>query len=196
MRRACRLLATGPTTGLSTLPGLPTGQALYPFFITSGGLSSYCRDCRGPLTGSPAAPRSRRAVADRRAPRGGPACSAWSAAIASWATPARGWWPQCLGRPLARRSARPGWTRLRRVLLRWQAPQPPATDRACSVGGLDPLAFPRPLAFPAADGGATRLAHRIAAGQVPFGGPVGRKTRGRLAPSGWSGRAQWCASRD
>ena len=32
---------------------------------------------------------------------------------------------------------------------------------------------------------------------MPLVGPVGRKNRGRLAPSGeWSGRAGWCASRD
>jgi hypothetical protein len=51
-------------------------------------------------------------------------------------------------------------------------------------GRLDPHGIP-PGIPPALDGGAHRspLAG-VAAGHVPFGGPVGRKNRGRLAPLG------------
>jgi hypothetical protein len=56
------------------------------------------------------------------------------------------------------------------------------------LGVLDPPGNPHvnpPGIPPATDGGGSPSPlERIGAGQVPFGGPVGRKNRGRLAPLG------------
>jgi len=78
-------------------------------------------------------------------------------------------------------------TRLRRVLLRWQAPQPCSTHRATRLTRpagepAAPTSFPTsiPTSFPTRWGCVplSSLAERIGAGQSPFVGPVSRKNRG------------------
>src|SRR5829696_8089406 len=69
-------------------------------------------------------------------------------------------------------------------------PRPPGDGLTRpSSRAADPHGNP-PGIPPASDGGG-RLSPLagVAAGQVPFGGPVGRKTRGRLAPLRGSGAA-------
>ena len=94
-------------------------------------------------------------------------------------------------------------TRLRRVLLRWQAPQPCSTHRATPPGRrpATPTSFPTstPTSFPTRWGCVplASLAERIGAGQSPSWGQSAAKTAADWPPSGeWSGRAGWCASRD
>jgi len=107
------------------------------------------------------------------------------------------------------RTAPPGWRelpsvgkRLRRLLLRWQAPQPapptasstsPGPTRGTSRGYVNPYGdgYVNPYVNPSAPAGVPGLAFGVGvpAGRSPFGGPVARKNRGRLAPLGGEVRA-------
>ena len=87
--------------------------------------------------------------------------------------------------------------RLRRLLLRWQAPQPcpahPETNLTRPQVGR-PEGYAKPYAGPYAKPYAGPYARQvrtprqpvgaIATGRAPCGGPVARKERGRLAPLG------------
>jgi len=88
-------------------------------------------------------------------------------------------------RPATRRGR--WWTRLRRVLLRWQAPQPCPADRPTRLTrpnsrGLDPYGIPyvNPYGIPCATGGVPHPSPLtgICPAQDPRGGPVSRKNRG------------------
>src|SRR6266516_4546198 len=91
------------------------------------------------------------------------------------------------------------WKRLRRLLLRWQAPQPcPAhreDDRTRPDSGTS-AGTPNPMQDPTLDPTpAIRVPHLVfgvgvPAGKSPQGGPVARKNRGRLAPLGGEVRAR------
>jgi hypothetical protein len=94
-------------------------------------------------------------------------------------------------------------TRLRRVLLRWQAPQPCRSRPGATVAeAVDPYAsrYASPYASPYAGHPRTPLAGRAICSpwSCPLVGLVGRKKpRPTGPPRGeWSGRAEWCASRD
>jgi hypothetical protein len=93
-------------------------------------------------------------------------------------------------------------TRLRRVLLRWQAPQPWRSQPGATVAeAVDPLRWTlrgtlrwtlrRPPAYPSPGRSA------VPTGHAPSWGQSAAKTAADWPPSGeWSGRAERCASRD
>ncbi len=88
--------------------------------------------------------------------------------------------------------------RLRRLLLRWQAPQPNPTRPEDDLTRPGPRrldgsakAPPKARQSPARDGGpCLAFGLGVTAGRSPCGGPVARKNRGRLAPLGGEVRAR------
>jgi hypothetical protein len=91
------------------------------------------------------------------------------------------------------------WKRLRRLLLRWQAPQPhPAhredgrtrPDSGTSAGTPNPMQDPTLDPTPAIRVPHLAFGEGVTAGKSPQGGPVARKNRGRLAPLGGEVRAR------
>jgi hypothetical protein len=125
-----------------------------------------------------AASRDGRIVTTRTRSR--PRNSRWPAAPGRWELPSVG-------------------KRLRRLLLRWQAPQPcprsprarphPAQPEAPRRVRQSPAKSPpKPRQSPARDGGpGLAFGLGVTAGRSPCGGPVARKNRGRLAPLGGIG---------
>ncbi len=128
-----------------------------------------------------AASRDGRIVTTRARSR--PRNSRWPAAPGRWELPSVG-------------------KRLRRLLLRWQAPQPclahreldltrPSPRRLDGVRQKPAKAPPKPRQSPARDGGpCLAFGVGVTAGRSPCGGPVARKKRGRLAPLGGEVRAR------
>src|SRR6266508_323490 len=149
--RAYRLTPACPAGALHALPGLLPGHApcrrrRHPgrLLLPMRRLPAGRRAAGEPPPGRGDAPAGRR-------PSRGVGRPAWPGARPAPARlcPPAGGWPRWVSGRLAGCAARRGWTRLRRVLLRWQAPQPPC--RGCVAwGSWTPLASPpaTPLASP------------------------------------------------
>jgi hypothetical protein len=199
-RRAYRRAHSAPIPRAQTLPELRPDQTVGRLLNHRSGTLTllWGPPPDGRAAGQPPADRGD-AAADRPASGGVGRAAGPGRRSPPGCQPRRGgWWHRWLSGRVAGHGACRWWTRLRRVLLRWQASQPTDGRRARSASRpLIPLAFPLAFPPPPMAGATDPRSPAFVQLSAPSGGQSAAKTAADWPPSGeWCGRAERCASRD